>query len=221
MAVPAAAATATAATTTGGDADVMAEDELEDIRKTMMMKNKNPKSRKKRGGQGRGAAGNKPSQSPSPLPSNAGGGGGGDEPGKAGALNGSGNNNSNNNDAVLGSVETAEAAAAVPAVPAVPVATPSGELQAGGGGSKDEGEGKDIDRGGVKEVKTELADSDDEISLPEGVPCFEALEEAMLVRELTKDRLPGKIIRGSDGSGSTVGSRGVPEKRPFFFFPFF
>lgn len=61
-----------------------------------------------------------------------------------------------------------------------------------------------IDREGVKEVKEEHADSDDEIPLPEGMPGFQTLEEAMLVRELRKDRLPGKIIRSSDVGGNTV-----------------
>jgi len=125
---------------------------------------------------------------------------------------------------------------------ATPPPTPtSDELQAAraaastttatAGGGKGEGEASSLNgtgREGVKEVKTDFADSDDEIPLPEGVPGFEALEEAMLVRELTKDRLPGKIVRGSDGSGNMVslwreygefmagtGTWWLPEKRCF------
>ncbi|CAM9228371.1 unnamed protein product, partial [Sphacelaria rigidula] len=55
------------------------------------------------------------------------------------------------------------------------------------------------------EVQVEFADSDDEIPLPEGMPAFRDLEEAMLVRDLKKDRLPGRIIRGRDGSDTTAG----------------
>ena len=48
--------------------------------------------------------------------------------------------------------------------------------------------------GKIDEIRTDFADSDDNIPLPVEVPAFEGLEEAMLVRKLRKDRLPGRII---------------------------
>ena len=48
--------------------------------------------------------------------------------------------------------------------------------------------------GKIVEIRTDFVDSDDNIPLPVEVPAFEGLEEAMLVRELRKDRLPGRII---------------------------
>lgn len=173
------------------DADVMAEDEIEGIREIMKMKAKNPKSRKKRNSHGRGgAAGNggtpagnstttpaKPPPPPAVAEPRSVDRGGEEANGKR----------SGGDDVVDAAAEESQQAKGG-----------DGDADAGGGGvSKD--------RGSAKEVKTELADSDDEISLPEGVPGFEALEDAMLVRELRKDRLPGKIIRaGDDGSGDTV-----------------
>lgn len=56
----------------------------------------------------------------------------------------------------------------------------------------------------AEEVKADFADSDDEIPLPPGLPAFQDLEDAMLVRDLKKDRLPGRIIRASAGGGKTV-----------------
>lgn len=56
----------------------------------------------------------------------------------------------------------------------------------------------------IEEIRTEYADSDDEIPLPKQVPAFQSLEEAMMVRELRKDRLPGRVIRGSAVSGNLV-----------------
>ena len=66
--------------------------------------------------------------------------------------------------------------------------------------------------GKIDEIRTDFVDSDDNIPLPVEVPAFEGLEEAMLVRELRKDRLPGRIIgdnascryRDKDTSGDTV-----------------
>lgn len=160
----------------------MDANELEDIRKIMMMKNnKNPsKSRKKRSSHGRGggagAHGSSSSSSttaasatPTPPPPPA---GETTVPGTADAPNGLGSSSAN-------------------------CSAAAGE----GGGDK---LAASIDREGVKEVKEEHADSDDEIPLPEGMPSFQTLEEAMLVRELRKDRLPGKIIRSSDVGGNTV-----------------
>lgn len=56
----------------------------------------------------------------------------------------------------------------------------------------------------IGEIRTAFADSDDEIPLPEGVPAFSSLEEAMLLRELTKDCLPGAIVCSREESGRTV-----------------
>eukprot|EP00752_Nemacystus_decipiens_P001274 g1270.t1 len=166
----------TAAAAAGGDADVMADDEIENIRNMVMMKNKNPKSRKKRNSQGRGtaaaAAAAKPPQPPPPP------------------LSAEGANGYRSSSA--GPDADADAASTLPPTP--------GELE-----SLSQQQAVVDARDGVKEVKTDFADSDDEIPLPEGVPGFEALEEAMLVRELTKDRLPGKIVRSSVGSGNTAG----------------
>lgn len=170
---------------------MLADDEIENIRNMVMKKNKNPKSRKKRGNQGRGAANSTATAAakpppPSPPPP-------ADDPKTAEAANGHHSSNGG------GSAQDATAAegGAASTLP-----TPPGDSQAGegGGASSKVVEGREA----VKEVKTDFADSDDEIPLPEGVPGFEALEEAMLVRELTKDRLPGKIVRGSDGSENTA-----------------
>eukprot|EP00903_Cladosiphon_okamuranus_P007249 g7034.t2 len=187
-AAAAAAQEALTSTAALGDADVLADDEIENIRNMVMMKNKNPKSRKKRGGQGRGAAAAKPPPPPPPPPP-------ADAPKATEAANGHHSDSGGTPDS---------AAAADASTTALP---PSGEPRQE---AEEEGEGEEttskVDgREAVKEVKTDLADSDDEIPLPEGVPGFEALEEAMLVRELTKDRLPGKIVRSSDGSGNTAG----------------
>lgn len=174
-----------------GDADVMADDEIENIRNMVMMKNKNPKSRKKRGGQGRGAANSSAAVKPPPPPPPAAA--SGDEPRTTEAANGHHGSSGAPGVVAEGAAAAAGTSSTLPA--------PPGESQTG------EGEGapaKVESREAVKEVKTDFADSDDEISLPEGVPGFEALEEAMLVRELTKDRLPGKVVRGSTGSGKTA-----------------
>lgn len=82
----------------------------------------------------------------------------------------------------------------------VPPVSPNGELRGGDGAMVDGGSVREV----MDERLTACADSDDEIMLPEGVPAFLNLEEAMLVRELRRDRLPGKIIRGIDDGGSTV-----------------
>lgn len=73
------------------------------------------------------------------------------------------------------------------------------------------GDGKKVGIAGrIVEIRTDFADSGDDIPLPEEVPAFEGLEEAMFARELRKDRLPGRIIGDSascsdrDASGDTV-----------------
>lgn len=173
----------------------MADDEIENIRNMVMMKNKNPKSRKKRGNQGRGTAAAAAAKPPPPPPPPV------DAP-------------KTTTEAANGhhSAPGADTAAASPLPP--PPGAPPPPPQAVGDGDGEKAPKAAADgREAAKEVRSDLADSDDEIPLPEGVPGFEALEEAMLVRELTKDRLPGKIVRGSDGSGNTA-SR-------FFFFFFF
>lgn len=183
-----------AASTAAGDADVMADDEIDNIRNMVMRKNKNPKSRKKRSSQGRGTANSAAggAKLPPPLLAPA---ASSDEPQTTEAANGH-HSSSGAPDATCAAEGAAAAAAST--LPTTPGEPP----QAAGEG--DEALSKVEGREALKEVKTDFADSDDEIPLPEGVPGFEALEEAMLVRELTKDRLPGKIVRGSDGSGNTA-----------------
>ncbi|CAM9781452.1 unnamed protein product [Scytosiphon promiscuus] len=200
------AAEAASKTAARGDADanadVMPEDEIDGI--LNMMKAKTSKSRKKRNSHGRGGAGgvsgttsgkstsrSNPTKPPPPLPAA--------DPGNAEGRGGLVGAPNGGRSAGADTMETGNAVASAAAEEVQKARGGDGDADAGGGGVW-------RDRAGVKEVKTEVADSDDEISLPEGVPGFEGLEDAMLVRELRKDRLPGKIIRaGDDGSGNTTG----------------
>ena len=169
------------------DSDVMRDDELENIRKSL--KNKNAKPRKKRSGGGSGgrAGAQPPPRPPSPPTSkvSATDTGGVIDTGFPGTVPSNGHR----------SAAAAGSGAAIP-----PHVLVGEELHAGQGGAFE----KDGGRAAIEEVRTEFADSDDEIPLPEGVPAFQGLEEAMLVRELRKDRLPGNIVRGGDGGGDTV-----------------
>lgn len=163
----------------------MRDDELDNIRKSL--KNKNAKPRKKRGCGSGGRAGapavppsahNPPPPPPPADKVSATDGGGVIDTGLAGPSNGH------------RSTEAERLGTVVP--PQVPVGEELYAAQVAGG------------RGNVLEVRTEFADSDDEIPLPKGVPAFRELDQAMLVRELRKDRLPGNIVRGGDGGGNMV-----------------
>ncbi len=176
----------------------MAEDELENMARMLKNKNKNTKSRKKRGSGSQGRGGGK-APPPAPAPTTA-----------AAGVNG------HSSTGAAAATAAADGAAIPPPTPTpdeLQAAAVAATATAGEGETAGEGKGGEVPasvskacmgREGVKEVKTDFADSDDEIPLPEGLPGFEALEDAMLVRELTKDRLPGKIVRGSNGSGNTV-----------------
>lgn len=181
----------------------MREEELENIRKSM--KSKNAKSRRKRNGAGRGggpngkaknpappqppASSTPPSSAPTPPPPTS-----GDDP--SGVSNAAGGGRETG---------TENGHAAPSAATVVPPVSAGGALRGGDGAEGPKGGVRDP----MDEVSTDFADSDDEIPLPDGVPVFRDLEEAMLVRELRRDRLPGKIIRSTDRSGNTVS---------FFFF---
>lgn len=164
----------------GGDSDVMRDDELENIRKSMKNK-KNTKPKKKRSSAGGGGSTKSKNNKPPVPPSKK-------DTGKGLSIV--------SDSGVSTEPDTGAACDSVVHYGTEPSGT---SIPAAKRGLEEKNEAAffkcGVERKSVKEVGTGVADSDDEIPLPEEVPGFERLEEAMLVRELRRDRLPGKIVR--------------------------
>lgn len=175
------------------DTEVMREEEIESIRVTL--KSKNSKSRKKRGAAVRVNGGSGATRSPSSKSP----GGSCTVKGEIGrSSKGSRTRQSNGHMQSNGTPSRGSSKKAISN--ATSFASSNGNSKSMINGP----ETREAEAWRAQELRSEFADSDDEIPLPPGVPAFRNLEEAMLVRELKKDRLPGRIIRGRDGMGKTV-----------------